>query len=141
MSEKFTKNLDNYKQIKLSQSDIRNVLIGIDVTLDNMVKESKNVFNKYIDCASVIQKLSNNICEIATCIETDQFDNNHFRRVGGKLQTDSVSGLNKLIDYTRDFDKIHTEYFTLCSHIRQLMIIRDAIDSKVNNDDGVDKTL
>jgi len=43
----FSQPFSKYKDIKLTQNDMRSVLIGIDMQLDVMVREAKQAFNEY----------------------------------------------------------------------------------------------
>ncbi len=127
MNVSFTQQFSDYKNIKLSQNDMRSVLVGIDMQLDVMVREAKDAFNRYIDTVDIIRKISRGLSENATQIENDQFDVNHFHRVRGQLHSDARNYMNQIVDCVRDADKASNKYFDICYQINELMRLRDNI--------------
>jgi hypothetical protein len=127
MNVSFTQQFSDYKNIKLSQNDMRSVLVGIDMQLDVMVREAKDAFNKYIDTVDIIHRISCGLGENATQIENDQFNAQHFHRVRGQLHSDARNYMNQMVDCVRDADKASNKYFDICYQINELMRLRDNI--------------
>jgi hypothetical protein len=127
MNVVFSQPFSKYKDIKLTQNDMRSVIIGIDMQLDVMVREAKQAFNEYIEHIDTIKHISTALCENATVIETDQFDVKHFYRVRGQMHSDARNYMDQMIDYTRKADKQSTRYFDICYQINELMRMRDNI--------------
>ena len=136
---RFFKNPEYYKNIKVSAREARGMIVSIDMQLEEMLRESNQVFDGFIENVALVKNISEQLASLTTDIEHDQTDEKHFSRVGGEMQYSTMTSLTSLNQYVEKVNRTSHKYFDICDRIRNLMILRNNIIQKCMNDVGIEK--
>jgi hypothetical protein len=129
----FEKHQKLHKDFKISTRDAKSVIFGIDMSIDNMIRDAQKIFSEYIDCVDIAKNYALHLAEVTTKLESDQIDENHFSRVGWQMRRDVAECIRNLNAYGEKVDRHATRYFDLCDRISESLRIRDILLTKTNS--------
>ena len=136
---RFFKDQEYYKSIKISAKEAKGMVVSIDMQLDEMLRESNQVFDSFIENVDLVKNISQQLASLTTDIEHDQTDEKHFNRISGELQYSTLTSLNNLKQYVEKVDRTCNKYFDICDRIRNLMYLRNNVVQKCMTEIGIEK--
>lgn len=129
----FDKHQKLHKDFKISNRDAKSVIFGIDMSIDNMIRDAQKIFSDYIESVDMLKNHGTLIAELSTKLESDQIDEKHFHRVGGQMRHDIADAIERMNICGQMVNKYATRYFDLCDRIAESLRIRDILLTKTNS--------
>ena len=135
----FEKHQKLHKDFKISNRDAKSVIFGIDMSIDNMIRDAQKIFSDYIESVDMVKNHSTHLAELSTKLESDQIDENHFNRVGGQMRHEIADAIERMNICGQMVNKYATRYFDLCERIAESLRIRDILLTKTNSTTVIEK--
>ncbi len=135
----FEKHQKLHKDFKISTRDAKSVIFGIDMSIDNMIRDAKKIFNDYIESVDMAKNYGTHLAELTTKLESDQIDEKHFSRVGGQMRHDIADAIERMNIRGQMVNRYATRYFDLCERIAESLRIRDILLKKTNSTPVIEK--
>lgn len=129
----FKKHQKLHKDFKISTRDAKSVILGIDMSIDNMIRDAEKIFSDYIESVNMVKNHGAHLAELSTKLESDQIDENHFHRVGGQMHHEIANAIERLDICGQMVNKYAIRYFDLCDRISESLRIRDILLTKTNS--------
>lgn len=129
----FEKHQKLHKDFKISTRDAKSVIFGIDMSIDNMIRDAQKIFSDYIESVDMVKNHGTHLAELSTKLESDQIDEKHFNRVGGQMRHDIADSIERMNICGQMVNKYATRYFDLCERISESLRIRDILLTKTNS--------
>lgn len=130
---KIVKNREYYQQLKLSKKDMQSAILSFDIQLETLMREADRHYDDLVHAVQIVNNVSPCIANIATQIETDQFDEKHYSRMlGGNIHRDMMTNIKNLKDYSESISRSATRYFDSCERINMFICLRDTLIRNAN---------
>jgi hypothetical protein len=129
----FEKHQKLHKDFKISERDAKSVIFGIDMSIDNMIRDAQKIFSDYIESVDMLKNHGTHLAELSTKLESDQIDENHFKRVGGQMRHEIAGAIERMNICGQMVNRYATRYFDLCERIAESLRIRDILLTKTNS--------